>query len=223
MQKSVQDLLVDLRHNLKKIHVPHNLCSDNLESIWSANLLEKCEYVKFLFLNVKENICSWFELLNLWVQAWISASGLSFCTLWITLPLRVQTFSDWRFSEALHSKRRKFIQPPLCDRWPPLHGKIERVEQRVINVKDGTLSNLVNCIIDPLNHVLMRVIDFACEEIILDLSEHLNDLLSRSPEEITVIDGFDLLLRCREQFHFKENCHFLVWNELALAISDILN
>ena len=31
IQKSVQDLLVDLRHNLEKIHVTHNLFSDNLE------------------------------------------------------------------------------------------------------------------------------------------------------------------------------------------------
>ena len=40
IQKSVQDLLVDLRHNLEKIYVTHNLCSDNLECMWSAYLLE---------------------------------------------------------------------------------------------------------------------------------------------------------------------------------------
>ena len=180
-------------------------------------------YVEILSCDLSKNIGSRFKQLNLLCKAWVSTSGRPFCTLWITLLLRVQTFSDRRFSEALHSKRRKFIQPPLCDRWSPLHGKIERVKQWVINIKDGTLPNLVNCIIDPLNHVLMRGVNFVREEIILDLSEHQDDLLSRCSEKITVIDGFDLLLCCCEQFHFKENRHVLVWNGLARAISDLLN
>ena len=104
-----------------------------------------------------------------------------------------------------------------------MHGKIERVKQWVVNVKDGTLPNLVNGIIDTLNHVLVRGVNFAREEIILDLSEHLDDLLSRSSEKITVIEGLDLMLGCREQFHFKENGHVVVRNRLALAISDLLN
>ena len=81
IQKSVQDLLVDLRHNLKKIHVTHNLCSDNLECMWPAYLLEGCMYVEILSRNLSKNIGSQFEMLNLLREAWVSASSRPLCTL----------------------------------------------------------------------------------------------------------------------------------------------
>ena len=65
IQKSVQDLLVDLRHFFEKIHVFHNFGCDNLECILSANFLKGSMHVEILFLNVNKNIGSRFKLLNL--------------------------------------------------------------------------------------------------------------------------------------------------------------
>lgn len=81
IQKSVQDLLVNLRHRFEKIHVFHNFGGDNLECILSANFLERCEHVENLFLNVNKNIGCRFKLLNFGCKARISANSLSFCTL----------------------------------------------------------------------------------------------------------------------------------------------
>ena len=64
IQKSVQDLLVDLRHFFEKIHVFHNFGCDNLECILSANFLEGSMHIEILFLNVNKNIGSRFKLLN---------------------------------------------------------------------------------------------------------------------------------------------------------------
>ena len=64
IQKSVQDLLVDLRHFFEKIHVFHNFGCDNLECILSANFLKGSMHVEILFLNVNKNIGSRFKLLN---------------------------------------------------------------------------------------------------------------------------------------------------------------
>ena len=64
IQKSVQDLLVDLRHFFEKIHVSHNFGCDNLECILSANFLKGSMHVEILFLNVNKNIGSRFKLLN---------------------------------------------------------------------------------------------------------------------------------------------------------------
>ena len=48
IQKSVKDLLVDLRHHLEKIQVSRNLGSDNLECIFPANRLEGLMNVEIL-------------------------------------------------------------------------------------------------------------------------------------------------------------------------------
>ena len=65
-----------------------------------------------------------------------------------------------------------------------MHGEIKRVQQRIVNIENGSLTNLVDGIVDPLDHLLRLLIMVIGEEGILDLSQKRNDFLCWSLEEI---------------------------------------
>ena len=89
-----------------------------------------------------------------------------------------------------------------------MHRQIERVKERIVNIKNGSLTNLVNCIVYSLDHIFLRsVFNFKCQECILDLFEHSDDLLSWGLEQMSIIECLNLLLSRHGQFVFEQLSH----------------
>ena len=72
--------------------------------------------------------------------------------------LLVETPANGRLGEALETKLRVLAQPTLCDGGPSLHSYIQGVKQRVIDIEDCSLANLVDCIVDAFDHIASRFV-----------------------------------------------------------------
>ena len=167
-------------------------------------------HVEFNLIDIYKSILIEMYLLYYWWKAWILAAHRYHFRWrsWITLLLLIQTFTDRRFSKTFHSKLRKLVQPSLCDGGSTLHRQIERVKERIVNIKNGSLSNLVNCIVYSLDHILLlRLFNFKCQEWILDLFEHSDDLLSRGLEQMSIVECLNLLLSRHSQLIFEQLSH----------------
>ena len=85
-----------------------------------------------------------------------------------------------------------------------MHGEIKRVKKRVVNIEDGSLTYLVNRIIDPLDHLLRLLIVVVRKEGVLDLSQKGNNFLCWSLKEICVVKGFYFLLGRFRKFDLED-------------------
>ena len=58
---------------------------------------------------------------------------------------------------------REFVQPALGHGGTPLQGEVKAVEKRIVDVKNCSLTNLVNGVIDLLDYVRLLV----CSDILV--------------------------------------------------------
>ena len=93
------------------------------------------------------------------------------------------------FAENLEAHLREFVEPALRQGGAPLQGEVERVEQRVVDVKDGALADFVDGVVDALDDLRLLV---RRNVLVLDLAEQRDDLLRGRLKQVCVVHRSDL-------------------------------
>ena len=106
-------------------------------------------------------------------------------------------------SENLEAHLRKFIEPAPGQGRTPLQRQVKRVQEGVVDVEDGPLTDFVDCIIDLLNDLRLLV---CCNKLVLEFAKEGNYLLSGRLKQICVVHGSNF-----------KGCHFdqLLMKKLA--------
>lgn len=88
------------------------------------------------------------------------------------------------FPQEFETHFGEFVEPPLCQRCSALQRQVERVEERVVDVKDGSLADFVNCVVYAFDDLGLLV---TCEVLVLDLSQERDNFLRRRLQQVCVV------------------------------------
>ena len=80
----------------------------------------------------------------------------------------------------------ELVQPAFRQRRAPLQRQVQRVQQRIVDVEYGPLSNLVYSIVDLVDDLWLLV---CRHELVLNLSQERDDLLRRRFQQVCVVHG----------------------------------
>ena len=121
-------------------------------------------------------------------------------------------------AEDFEPHLRELVEPAFGQGGSPLQRQVERVKQRVVNVKDGALADFLDRVVDSLDELRLRV---RCLVLVLNFPQQRNDFLGRRLQQVCVIHGaqfkrgrFDELL-LEEDLEFGER-------QLVVGPSDFL-